>query len=951
MSIFDTLSRPKWRHKNPDIRKKAIAELDDQDLLLEVVKVDTDIEVQAAALARITDPNILDIIIDSLGDSLPEANQQQARSQRLKQLLPEQRSTNSEQLANMSDDTTLIRIASLSNDTQLISAAIMQIEDEEFLKDVASNHALAKVRLQAAQGISNTTTLKALMTATKGRDKAIYRHCKTLLEQHHADQQLKAEQQRQIQKLAQAARQLTQAADSPEYKGRYHLLEQQWSTLGAFASFVQQEQFQQDLLVCAKRLASIAEAQASDTHRQLEQAEASQAFHTLLAELEALNQASVLPVNCHDISQLSTRLDDIDSRWQASSEICAPPGELTNTFRTHIKAWRSILNTLKTLTDKKSRLERVLGEAQNVDHSDYQSLQRQIELVQKLLSILPWPESHRASVPSQLNQLKQALSQLNTHLDNLNKNQEQHRKQADTALNNMRMALDNKRSKDASRAHNKVKQALKSLPHKIQQDVDEQLRPLSLQLSEIRDWQDFALEPKKVDLCASMKSLIGVADDAETLAAKIQTLQDEWKSLGVLPHGSREQELWKAFKAAADKAWLPCKAAFTEQAKVRQANFENRMALVNQLKNYESQMAWPGPDTTAESEQTASGETIPGAKPDWPLVQQTLDSAREAFKNIQPVDRDGERKSQKAFRTICDKIYQHIKDEYQRNILLKEQVVEKAKALLNLEELQDAIDQAKHLQRDWKAIGMTPMKVDRKLWKAFREACDSVFARLDEQRDQRKAEVDEQVTQAETLLAQAHTLLNSDDDDQRLRLKKDLAELSQQFYNIELPDKVRQRLSKDFNDLGNKAEVVIKQIRAKREQANWDYLSEKIRACTLKNTDPDTANELWQQQGELPKGIDKKSLEIFWQQGPSSDSDEQLREACIALEIFGELESPAEDKTARMNYQMQRLVKGAGKQTGQATQTLQSNINDFIGLRPASDWAQRFCLNLEKIRI
>lgn len=950
MSIFNALSRPKWRHKNPDIRKKAIAELEDQTLLLEVVNVDTDLEVQSTALAQITDQNILDTIIDNLSESLPEMLQQQARSQALEQLLPEGKNTNSEQLANIHDDSTLIRIASLSDDTQLISAAIRQIEDEEFLKDVASNHGLAKVRLQAAQGISNTSTLKALMAATKGRDKAIYRHCKTLLDQHHADQQLKAEQQRQIQKLAQAAQHLAKAADSPEYKGRYHILEQQWATLGALASAGQQEQFQQDLLVCAQRLASIAEAETSEAHKQLEQAEASRAFHTLLAELEALYQASILPVNCRDISEFSTRLDDIDSRWQASSEICAPPTELTTTFKTHIKAWRLVLSTLKTLTDKKIRLERALREAQNVDHSDYQSLQRQIELMQKLLATLPWPESHSASVPSQLNQLKQALRQLKTHLSSLDKKQEQHRIHAETALNNMRMALDDKRSKDASRAYNKVKQALKSLPHKIQQDIDEQLRPLSLQLSEIRDWQDFALEPKKIDLCASMKSLIGVADDAETLAAKIQTLQDEWKSLGVLPHGSREQELWKAFKTAADEAWLPCKAAFAEQAKVRQANFESRMALVGQLKDYESQMAWPGSHATEGSEQTASEEATLSSKPDWPLVQQTLDSAREAFKNIQPVDRDGERKSQKAFRAICDQIYQHIKDEYQRNILFKQQLVEKAEALPNLEELQDAIDQAKHLQRDWKDIGMTPMKVDRKLWKAFREACDSVFARLDEQRDQRKAEVDEQVTLAETLLAQANTLLNSGDDDQRLRLKKDLAELTQQFHNIELPDKIQQRLSKHFNDIGNKAEIAIKQIRAKREQANWNYLSDKIRACSLKNTDPDTANALWQQQGELPKGINTEILEAFWQQGPSSDSDEQLREACIALEIFGELESPAEDKTARMNYQMQQLVKGAGKQTPQATQTLQSNINDFIGLRPASDWAQRFCLNLEKIR-
>lgn len=948
MSIFDPLSRPKWRHKNPDVRKQAIAELEDQNLLLEVVKVDTDPEVQAAALTRITDPISLDTIIDGLGNSLPEALQQQARRQRLKQLLPSQGSTDSEKLATISNDATLIRIATLADEAELISAAIMQIRDEEVLKDIARDHSLATVRLQAARGITDIGTLKALMATAKGHDKAIYRHCKTMLDQHHADQQLKAEQQRQIQKLTQAARHLAQAADSPDYQGRYRLLEQQWSALGALASVEQQQQFQQDLAVCAQRLAAIAEAETTKARRQIKQTEASQLFHTLLAELETLNQTPALPADCHDISQLSTRLDSIDSRWQEAGEASSPPADLTDTFRTHTKTWRSILSTLKTLIDKKTKLERVLHDTRHVDHTDYQSVQHNIEAVQKMLATLPWPESHRAYKPAQLHQLQAAQNGLNIHLNSLRKKQPQLHKQAVSALNNMRVALEDKRSKDASRAYNKVKQVLKSLPYNIQQEFDEPLKPLGFQLREILDWQEFALEPKKIELCAQMKSLIGAEDDAETLATKIQALQDEWKLLGVLPQGSREQALWKKFKTAADEAWLPCKAAFEAQARTRQANFDSRMALVKQLSDYESQMAWPRSDAPTESEPTANPETNRGVKPDWPMVQQTLDTARETFKNIQPLDRDGERKSEKAFRAICDQIYQHIKDEYQRNILIKEQLVEKARALLDLDELQDAIKQAKQLQQDWKNVGMTPKKVDRKLWKTFREACDSVFARLDEQRNLRNAEINDQVTRAEALLEQALALLNSNDDDQRLRLKKDLAELTQQFNNIELPDKTRQRLSKCFGDLDDKAETIVKQLRARREQANWNYLTDKIQACAQKHIDPDTARALWLQQGELPKGINTAGLEAFWQQGPATGNDEQLREACIALEIFGELESPAEDKTARMDYQMQRLV--TGKQPSLATQTLESNINDFIGLRPASGWAQRFCLNLEKIR-
>jgi len=264
--------------------------------------------------------------------------------------------------------------------------------------------------------------------------------------------------------------------------------------------------------------------------------------------------------------------------------------------------------------------------------------------------------------------------------------------------------------------------------------------------------------------------------------------------------------------------------------------------------------------------------------------------------------------------------------------------------------LQQAIDKAKRIQRDWKEVGMTPVSVDRKLWKKFRAACDAVFARLDEKRVQHNAEIDACVKQAEALRDQARALLNSDDDEQRLHLRKGLSELKQQFREIELPRGVQQRLGKDFQNIESQARDVVNDIRARQEQAQWQNLLEKIKACALKTTDEDTATSLWANEGGLPKGIDTQALESFWNQGPSEGKEEQLREACIALEIHGEIESPAGDKKARMAYQMKRLVEGMGSHQAQPEHTLQDSINDFIALHPSSDWSERFCSVVEKTR-
>ncbi len=943
MSLFDSLNRPKWQHKDPEVRRNAVDQLDDQDVLLDLVKTDSDFTVQASALSRITSPDTLDTLIDTL----PGALQQLARTQRLQQLLPDP-----DRLATINDDVILVKIAGLTDDPELLTAAIARVRNDEHRLDIASNHTLAKVRLHAAQGIQDIELLDKLIHHARGHDKAVYRHCKTLLDEHHSVQRTEAERKEKILQLTQKAQELAKAVDSPEYKGRYQLLERQWQTVEDWAEPAQKEQIQHDLSICSDRLSRLSDARAADEQRQTEQADANQAFRLIIVELEQIDAATSAPDDLAAITQLAGVLDDIEKRWQAATEITPCSPEQSRALQKYLKRWRSLSGTAKSLVDGKSRLEKILREAQSADPSDYQSLQRLIERMKKLIASLPWPESQLATLPPKITQLQQALAQLNTQISTLEKAQEKHIGRAQTKLDQLRKALDQDHSKDADRALNKTRKRLKSLAPKQRQHFEQELKPLAARLNVVHDWQGFAIEPKKVELCASMKTLVGSEEKAETLAAKIKSLQDEWKQLGPLPR-ARDQELWNEFKTAADEAYEPCKAAFALQAELRRENFKIRMQLVAQLRDYEDKMAWPHAENThsedGESGDEEPGDTEPGKAPDWRLVQKTLDTAREAFRNIKPVDQKGERKSQKAFRKICDRIYSHIKEEYGRNIALKEELVTRAQELAELEDLQQAIDKAKRIQRDWKEIGMTPVGVDRKLWKKFRAACDAVFARLDQQRNQHSAEIDACVKQAESLRDQARALLDSDDA-QRLHLKKDLLELKQQFREIELPRGVQQRLGKDFQNFESQARDIAIDIRARQEQAQWQYLLGRIKACALKATDEDTATSLWAKEGGLPKGIDTEALETFWQQGPAEGNEEQLREACIALEIFGEIESPAGDKKARMAYQMKRLVEGMGSQQAQPEHALQNFINDFIALHPSTDWTERFCSGVEKTR-
>ncbi len=819
----------------------------------------------------------------------------------------------------------------------MIAASVGQIGDQAVCLELAGAHPAAKVRLSAAQGIAEISLLQQLAQQSKHKDKAVYRYCKEQLDKKHAIETAEAALQAEIGQLTDAAGKLSQAVYSPEYKGRYLSLNQKWQALKDQVTPTQQETFQIALDTCAQRVQKRIDAQAADEQQQALVSTAQHSFPDLIAELEELDRSTSPPEDSASISKLTDALNGIEDRWLAALHHAKATVEQTEECKKYLKDWRAIAQSSQRLLDRKSQLEKIQSEFEKVDKTDFLALHQLQERCRQVIASLSWPESHAAITPPAIQALHERVTRLEQRLAKLKEEEKQNLKILQEGFEALHKELDDNHFKNADRALNKLRQVLRKLDHKHQQHHQHELRPMVARLSEIHDWQGFAIEPKKIELCENMKALVGSEENVDILAGKIKALQKEWKSLGALSP-RRDQALWKEFSSAADEAWKPCKRAYEEQAGLCQINLERRIQLVSQLIEYENKMIWP--DAHNPDEENSS--------PDWKLVQKTLDTARDAFKNIKPVDRKGERKSQKKLRAVCDKIYAHVRQEYDRNIKLKEAMIVRAQALVELEDLGQAIDQAKRIQREWKEIGMTPMRVDRNLWKEFRAACDAVFARLDQQRDQQKADMSAQIEQANGLLEQARTLLDSDDDEQRLHLKRDLTALRSELRGIDLPRSVQQQLGKKLADMEHESNRIVRDLRAGQEKDRWQHLLQRMKACSLKLLDEKQALTLWQQESEIPKGIDTAALENFWQQGPDDAADAELQEACIALEILIEVESPPEDKDARMAYQMKRLVEGIGSGQTDSAQGLLDMINEFIGMRPSSEWLERFSQGLDK---
>ena len=897
--------KPKWQHKDPAVRKLALAKLNDEKILVQIAEQDTDLSVRSSALAMIKAPQQLALFLVCENTVL----RQQAQQQHLVQLLPNQSISDLDAIKNDND---LVNVATYTDNNELRLAAINKLSSESIRLDIASNNPVSKVRMAAAQGLEKSESLQQLMHIAQGKDKALYRFCKDQLAiSKVAEDNAKLRQEKIASAIANAL-QLGKSAYSPEYNGRLQLLKQNWAALNE-QDPEQQLIFNTLLVKCEGILAEHVAEEKAIQDKLAAIASAKESFITLLDQLENLELND----------QLSDQLQALEQRWKEAKQVSKPDVAQTKAFENKLQAWLTFNNTCDQLTAQKEALEALVEQSQQIEKSSLsksQSLQKELT---STLKQLPWKTAElniSIEAPTLLTELEGALQNVIKHNQNLSAHEADSSKQLAQLLTELEGHINEGHLKDANKSHQHAVQAMKKISQQEAKKFQRQYQNLTAQLTEIRDWQGFAATPKKEALCVSMENLVGSEIDPALLAEKIHTFQEEWKAIGPIARQD-DKVLWNRFRSAADKAYEPCKAYYAEMANLRQQNLLNRQELIAQLTDYEANMDWDNAD--------------------WSIVQKTLDAARETFRSFSPVDRNEHKNSQTSLQVIADKIYAHIKAEYQRNIEAKEGLINQAKSLQDVEDLSLAIEQSKQLQSDWKTIGMTPNKADQKLWQEFRLACDSVFSRRDEQRQQNKAQIEESIEQAQAIIVKAEAAAKESNAENKEILQLCLSE----FAELSLPKAFYSKLRKRLFDAQQQQDDLTSHAKVAKKQQAWVTLADRLLAISLKSSNAEEAAKLYKADVtdlKLPQGIDKSLLENKWNETPAELSNtDALRDACIALEITAELQSPVEDQQARMAYQVQRLAQGLG-QAGNLQQQINDSVSLWLTLNADQAWQQRY---------
>lgn len=216
----------------------------------------------------------------------------------------------------------------------------------------------------------------------------------------------------------------------------------------------------------------------------------------------------------------------------------------------------------------------------------------------------------------------------------------------------------------------------------------------------------------KTALCEEAEALVNEGNVVNAFKA-LQKLHDEWKEIGPVAKEFRES-IWERFKTVTSVINKKHQHHFEQMKDEQKKNLEAKTALCE------------------KAEEIA--DTVPQESSDWNTLSKKMENLQAQWKNVGFAAKKDNQKIYDRFREACDRFYNSKREYYanfknvmQDNLRLKEELCEKAEALMESDDWKNATDQLIKLQKQWKEIGPVARKQSDAVWKRFRTACDRFF--------------------------------------------------------------------------------------------------------------------------------------------------------------------------------------------------------------------------------
>ncbi|MBD5203815.1 MAG: DUF349 domain-containing protein [Bacteroidales bacterium] len=215
-------------------------------------------------------------------------------------------------------------------------------------------------------------------------------------------------------------------------------------------------------------------------------------------------------------------------------------------------------------------------------------------------------------------------------------------------------------------------------------------------------------------LCDEAKSLTE-AEDRLAAFRRLQAIHAEWRETGPVAREVRES-LWEEFKAASTLINRRHQEFFEARKAEEKANEEKKTAL-------------------CEEAEAIDMEAIATAK-GWDEATAKILDIQKRWKEVGMATRKINNELMQRFRTYCDLFFSRksafftrLKEQQSQAVNRKKDLVARAEALAEEENISKAVETVKKMRGEWKESGHVSSRISDTLWERFNKACDAVFER------------------------------------------------------------------------------------------------------------------------------------------------------------------------------------------------------------------------------
>ena len=868
--MFNNLFKPKWQHKNPNIRIQALTKLSSYDAPVIYLSLsDEDSAVRQASIAYLTHVATL-IKISQL-----KTTEAALGLARLKEILP--------QIDTKSDE--LNQVLALIDDESINTQMI-----------VDAKYPIA-LRLQLLDKIQNPDLLRQIKKQSK--------QCKSLQKAVKNRLQAQAASIQKAQDLNLACEKMEQLKDlsnKAQLKDRFVLLKQTNQAQFDDADPTIQNRYQQAVQQITQQI-------SADDAQEQQLIPRRKAYQGLIQSAATLlKQVTDTPFE-HTKSSIEVALQLLKQAWLEvetlpTDEMC----QLQQKFNPLEAEIVHIKNVIAKDLSKAVQSKKLVHQAEKLS-------QQKQAISQKMLDQLEsaWQKAPKLTHIPQYQPLQEryqgALKIIQAKLKQQNNQKDQNLKTLLADLDQSEARLEENQIEAASKAFYHAQKILKNTPDiekNMMQSIKQRIADIQPQIREMKKWRHWGTDQVRQNLIDEVQAFIDNDDsDAPQRAKDIKQFRQRWKKLDKMD-GLASETLWQAFDALCNTAYEPCNAYFDEQAKIYQLNAEKRSAVCQQLLSLEQQIDWQNPSWREIDKQVKKYQK------DWRIAGSV------AHKDWQKINQD--------FNQAVQQIDEHLATERQANWLFREDLLKQAVALQAEADLEQAITQAKQIRKQWQVTVSSKPRKEQQLWKNFQAEIDNIFARVTAKKQESEQLLHDNLAQ-KTQICEQITALSQDDE---LLTKQAAFQALEQQYHQQgpIPNFNRQQIKKSFETACTQIDEKIKQLKHQQQIAELNLLAQKHQYCLSNEQQPEQTAVIdeWQKLPALQNHKLEKQLQHRFQKAQMAEDNEavfaQKKQLCLDLEILLKLESPETEKAHRM----QRQVELLDQQLSQRTDATDSGI-------------------------